>query len=140
MSTIRVEVVSAEAEIFKGEAKLVVVSGEMGDVGIAPRHAPLITRIKPGQVRIIKPDDDELFLYVSGGILEVQPSVVTILADSAVRAADLDEAVALQAKQNAEAAIANRTDAVEVAKAQVELAQSMAQLQALERLRKTLKH
>ena len=140
MSTIRVEVVSAEAEIFKGEAKLVVVSGEMGDLGIAPRHAPLITRIKPGQVRIIKPDDDELFLYVSGGILEVQPTVVTILADSAVRAADLDEAVALQAKQNAEAAIANRADAVEVAKAQVELAQSMAQLQALERLRKTLKH
>lgn len=140
MSTIRVEVVSAEAEIFKGEAKLVVVSGEMGDLGIAPRHAPLITRIKPGQVRVIKPDDDELFLYVSGGILEVQPTVVTILADSAVRAADLDEAVALQAKQNAEAAIANRTDAVEVAEAQVKLAQSMAQLQALERLRKTLKH
>lgn len=140
MSTIRVEVVSAEAEIFKGEAKLVVVSGEMGDLGIAPRHAPLITRIKPGQVRIIKPDDEELFLYVSGGILEVQPTVVTILADSAVRAADLDEAVALQAKQNAEAAIANRTDAVEVAEAQVKLAQSMAQLQALERLRKTLKH
>ena len=140
MSTIRVEVVSAEAEIFKGEAKLVVVSGEMGDLGIAPRHAPLITRIKPGQVRIIKPDDEELFLYVSGGILEVQPTVVTILTDSAVRAADLDEAVALQAKQNAEAAIASRTDSVEVAKAQVELAQSMAQLQALERLRKTLKH
>ncbi len=140
MSTIRVEVVSAEAEIFKGEAKLVVVSGEMGDLGIAPRHAPLITRIKPGQVRIIKPDDEELFLYVSGGILEVQPTVITILADSAVRAADLDEAVALQAKQNAEAAIANRTDAVEVAEAQVKLAQSMAQLQALERLRKTLKH
>jgi F-type H+-transporting ATPase subunit epsilon len=140
MSTIRVEVVSAEAEIFQGEAKLVVVTGEMGDLGIAPRHAPLITRIKPGQVRIIQPDDEELFLYVSGGILEVQPSVVTILTDSAVRAADLDEAVALQAKQNAEAAIASRTDAVEVAKAQVELAQSMAQLQALERLRKTLKH
>jgi F-type H+-transporting ATPase subunit epsilon len=140
MSTIRVEVVSAEAEIFQGEAKLVVVTGEMGDLGIAPRHAPLITRIKPGQVRIIQPDDEELFLYVSGGILEVQPSVVTILTDSAVRAADLDEAVALQAKQNAEAAIASRTDAVEVAKAQVELAQSLAQLQALERLRKTLKH
>ena len=140
MSTIRVEVVSAEAEIFKGEAKLVVVSGEMGDLGIAPRHAPLITRIKPGQVRIIKPDDDELFLYVSGGILEVQPTVVTILADSAVRAADLDEAVALQGKQNAEAAIANRTDAVEVAKAQVEVAKALARLQALERLRKTIKH
>ena len=140
MSTIRVDVVCAEAEIFRGEAKLVVVSGEMGELGIAPRHAPLITRIKPGQVRIIKPDDEEVFLYVSGGILEVQPTVVTILADSAVRAADLDEAVALQAKQNAEAAIASRTDSVEVAKAQVELAQSMAQLQALERLRKTLKH
>ncbi|MDP1640399.1 MAG: F0F1 ATP synthase subunit epsilon [Hyphomicrobium sp.] len=140
MSTIRVEVVSAEAEIFKGEAKLVVVSGEMGDLGIAPRHAPLITRIKPGQVRIIKPDDEELFLYVSGGILEVQPTVVTILADSAVRAADLDEAKARQTKEDAEKAILNRTDAIEVAEAQAQLAQSLAQLQALERLRKTLKH
>ncbi len=140
MSTIRVEVVSAEAEIFKGEAKLVVVTGEMGELGIAPRHAPLITRLKPGQVRVIQANDEELFLYVSGGIMEVQPTVVTILTDTAVRAADLDEVAAKQAKEAAEKAILNRTDVVEVAKAQAELAQAIAQLQALERLRKTLKH
>ncbi len=140
MSTIRVDVVSAEAEIFKGEAKLVVATGEMGELGIAPRHAPLITRLKPGQVRIIQPNDEELFLYVSGGILEVQPSVVTILTDTAVRAADLDEAKARQTKEDAEKAILNRTDAMEVAEAQAQLAQAVAQLQALERLRKTLKH
>jgi F-type H+-transporting ATPase subunit epsilon len=140
MSTIRVDVVSAEAEIFRGEAKLVVATGEMGELGIAPRHAPLITRLKPGQVRIIQANDEQIFLYVSGGILEVQPSVVTILTDTAVRAADIDEAATLAAKAAAESAIATRTDAVEVAKAQSELAQSLAQLQALERLRKTLKH
>lgn len=140
MSTIRVDVVSAEAEVFHGEAKLVVATGEMGELGIAPRHAPLITRLKPGQVRIIQASGEELFLYVSGGILEVQPSVVTILTDTAVRAADLDEAAAKEAKEKAERVIANRTDAVEVAEAQAELAQAIAQLQALERLRKTLKH
>jgi F-type H+-transporting ATPase subunit epsilon len=140
MSTIRVDVVSAEAEVFHGEAKLVVATGEMGELGIAPRHAPLITRLKPGQVRIIQASGEELFLYVSGGILEVQPSVVTILTDTAVRAADLDEAAAKEAKEKAERIIANRTDAVEVAEAQAELAQAIAQLQALERLRKTLKH
>ena len=140
MSTIRVEVVSAEAEIFKGEAKLVVATGEMGELGIAPRHAPLITRLKPGQVRVIQANDEELFLYVSGGIMEVQPTVVTILTDTAVRAADLDEAAAKEAKELAEKAILNRTDVVEIAKAQAELAQALAQLQALERLRKTLKH
>ena len=140
MSTIRVEVVSAEAEIFKGEAKLVVATGEMGELGIAPRHAPLITRLKPGQVRVIQANDEELFLYVSGGIMEVQPTVVTILTDTAVRAADIDEAAAKEAKELAEKAILNRTDVVEIAKAQAELAQALAQLQALERLRKTLKH
>ena len=140
MSTIRVDVVSAEAEVFHGEAKLVVATGEMGELGIAPRHAPLITRLKPGQVRVIQPNDEELFLYVSGGIMEVQPTVVTILTDTAVRAADLDEAAAKQAKEEAEKAIANRTDAMEIAEAQAQLAQAVAQLQALERLRKTLKH
>ena len=139
-NTIKVDVVSAEEQIFSGEAEFVVLPGVMGELGIYPRHTPLITRVKPGSVRIEKADGTEEFVFVAGGILEVQPTVVTILADSAVRAADLDEAVALQAKQNAEAAIANRTDAVEVAEAQVKLAQSMAQLQALERLRKTLKH
>ena len=140
MSTIRVDIVSAEAEIFQGQAELVVVTGEMGELGIAPRHAPLITRLKPGQVRVIQPGGEEQFFYVSGGILEVQPQVVTILTDTAVRAKDLDEASAKLAKDEAERAIANRGDAMEVAEAQAKLAQAMAQLQALERLRKNLKH
>ena len=140
MSTIRVDIVSAEAEIFQGLAELVVVTGEMGELGIAPRHAPLITRLKPGQVRVIQPGGEEQFFYVSGGILEVQPQVVTILTDTAVRAKDLDEASAKLAKDEAERAIANRGDAMEVAEAQAKLAQAMAQLQALERLRKNLKH
>ncbi len=139
MSTIRVDVVSAEAEIFHGLAKLVVASGEMGELGIAPRHAPLITRLKPGQVRIIQPNDEEVFLYVSGGILEVQPNVVTILTDTAIRAADHDEVAVMQAKAEAEKIIANRDDAVEVAAAQISLAQVAAQLQAIDRLRK-MKH
>ena len=139
MSTIRVDVVSAEAEIYSGDAKLVVVSGEMGELGIAPRHAPLITRIKPGQVRVITPDDEEQFFYVSGGILEVQPHVVTVLADTAVRANDLDEAAATRAREEAERALANRQDAMEIGEAQAQLAQAMAQLAALERLRKILK-
>ncbi|GMU43264.1 MAG: F0F1 ATP synthase subunit epsilon [Xanthomonadales bacterium] len=136
MSTIRVDVVSAEHEVFRGEAKLVVATGEMGELGIAPRHAPLITRLKPGQVRVIQPNDEELFLYVSGGILEVQPTVVTILTDTAVRAADLDEAKVREAKEAAERAIANQMDAKEVAAAQAELAALAAQLQAIDRLRK----
>ncbi len=140
MSTIKVDVVSAEEEIFHGEAKLVVATGEMGELGIAPRHTPLITRLKPGQVRVILADDSEQFFYVSGGILEVQPSVVTVLADTAIRAKDLDEASAKQAREEAERALANRTDALEVAEAQAQLAQAMAQLQALERLRRNLKH
>lgn len=136
MSTIRVDVVSAEAEVFHGEAKLVVATGEMGELGIAPRHAPLITRLKPGQVRVIQPNDEELFLYVSGGILEVQPSVVTILTDTAVRAADLDETKVREAKEAAERAVSNQMDAKEVAAAQAELAALAAQLQAIDRLRK----
>ncbi|MCB1626606.1 MAG: F0F1 ATP synthase subunit epsilon [Xanthomonadales bacterium] len=140
MSTIRVDVVSAEEEIFRGEAKLVVATGEMGELGIAPRHTPLITRLKPGQVRVMLSDGSEQFFYVSGGILEVQPSVVTVLADTAIRAKDLDEAAAKSARDEAERALANRTDAVEVAEAQAQLAQAMAQLQALARLQKNLKH
>ncbi len=140
MTTIRCDIVSAEAEIFHGEATLVVATGVMGELGIAPRHAPLITRLKPGQVRVHAADGSELFFYVSGGILEVQPQVVTVLADTAMRAADLDEASALKAKQDAEQALANRSDAMELAEAQAQLAQAVAQLQALERLRKQLKH
>ena len=140
MSTIRVDIVSAEAEIFRGDAQLVVASGEMGELGIAPRHAPLITRLKPGQVRVLLPSGEEQFFYISGGILEVQPQVVTVLADTAIRAKDLDEASAQKAKQEAERILANRTDSMEVAEAQAQLAQAVAQLQALERLRKNLKH
>jgi len=140
MSTIRVDIVSAEAEIFHGQAEMVIATGEMGELGIAPRHAPLITRLKPGQVRVIQPGGEEQFFYVSGGILEVQPQVVTILADTAVRAKDLDEVSAKKAKEEAERALANRGEGMDVAEAQAKLAEAMAQLQALERLRRNLKH
>jgi F-type H+-transporting ATPase subunit epsilon len=140
MSTIRCDIVSAEEEIFHGNAKMVIATGELGELGIAPRHAPLITRLKPGQVRVELENGEELFFYVSGGILEVQPTVVTVLADTAIRAKDLDEAAARHAKDEAERVLANRTDALEVAQAQAQLAQAMAQLQALERLRRALKH
>jgi len=139
-TTIRCDIVSAEEEIFHGDVTMVVASGEMGELGIAPRHAPLITRLKPGQVRVQLENGDEQFFYVSGGILEVQPNVVTVLADTAIRAKDLDEAAARNAKSEAERALANRSDALEVAQAQAQLAQALAQLQALERLRRSLKH
>lgn len=139
-NTIRCDIVSAEEEIFHGEASLVVATGEEGELGIAPRHAALITRLKPGQVRVHLPNGEEQFFYVSGGILEVQPSVVTVLADTALRAKDLDEAAARKAKEDAERMLANRTDALEVAQAQVQLSQAVAQLQALERLRRNMKH
>jgi len=139
-TTIRCDIVSAEAEIFHGEATMVVATGEEGELGIVPRHAPLITRLKPGQVRVITKSGEEQSFYVSGGILEVQPQVVTVLTDTAIRAKDLDEASARKAKDEAERVLANRTDAVEVAQAQVELAQAIAQLQAIERLRRQTKH
>ena len=138
-STIHCDIVSAEAEIFSGEAAMVVVSGEEGELGIVPRHAPLLTRLKPGQVRVMLPDGDEEFYYISGGMLEVQPHVVTVLSDTAARASDLDEAAAVKAKEEAEKALADRDAGMEVAQAQAQLAEAMAQLAALERLRKTLK-
>jgi len=140
MTTIRVDIVSAEAEIFHGDAEMVIATGELGELGITPRHAPLITRLKPGHVDVVQAGGERQQFYISGGILEVQPQVVTVLADTAKRAADLDEAAAKRAKQEAEDALANRTDAVEVAEAQAKLAEALAQLQALERLRKNLKH
>jgi F-type H+-transporting ATPase subunit epsilon len=139
-TTIRCDIVSAEAEIFRGTATLVVASGDDGELGIAPRHAPLITRLKPGQVRGIGENGEEQAFYVSGGIIEVQPQVVTVLADTAIRARDLDENAANRAKEEAERLLADRTDAVEIAQAQAELAQAVAQLQAIERLRKQMKH
>lgn len=140
MTTIRCDIVSAEDEIFHGDATLVVATGEMGELGIAPRHAPLITRLKPGYVRVVGENGEEQEFYVSGGILEVQPQVVSVLADTAMRAKDLDEAAARQAKEEAEKALANRGEGMDVAQAQARLAEAMAQLQALERLRKSLKH
>jgi len=140
MATIRCDIVSAEAEIFSGEATLVVATGEVGELGIAPRHAPLITRLKPGKVVVTTPDGEQLDFAIGGGILEVQPTVVTVLADTAIRAQDIDETKVRAAKEEAERILANRGEAMEVAEAQKHLAEVMAQLQALERLRKNLKH
>ncbi|MGN6112684.1 MAG: F0F1 ATP synthase subunit epsilon [Luteimonas sp.] len=139
-STIRCDIVSAEAEIFHGEATMVVATGEMGELGIAPRHAPLITRLRPGKVVVTTADGEQLDFAISGGILEVQPQVVTVLADTAVRAQDIDEAAVLAAKAEAERILAHRGEQMEVAEAQQRLAEVTAQLQALERLRKNLKH
>ena len=135
--TIHVDVVSAEQEIFSGLAEVVIVPAQMGEVGIYPRHAPMITRIKPGSVRIKIPEqtEDEL-IYVSGGMLEVQPSIVTILADTAIRGADLDEAKALEAKVRAEEAMKDKSSKIDYAKAQAELAESLAQIAAIEKIRK----
>src|SRR6056297_3424735 len=140
-STIHCDIVSAEAEIFSGNATMVVVPGEEGDLGITPRHAPLLTQLRPGQVRVLLPEPDggEEFYYISGGLLEIQPHVVTVLSDTAQRAGDLDEAAALKAKEEAERAIEDRSAGMEVAQAQAQLAEAMAQLAALERFRKKLK-
>jgi F-type H+-transporting ATPase subunit epsilon len=132
-----VDIVSAEASIFSGIAEFVVVPGEAGELGIMPHHAPLLTRIKPGTVRIkVQGQAEEEWIYVSGGMLEVQPKILTILADTAVRGADLDEAKANDAKQKAEEAIKNRSGKMEIAQAQAELAQAVAQLAAIKNLRK----
>lgn len=139
-STIRCDIVSAENEIFHGDVQMVVVTGEMGELGIAPRHAPLITRLKPGYVRVTLANGEQQEFYISGGILEVQPQVVSVLSDTAIRADDLDEAKAKSAKEEAERILANRGEAMEIAEAQTKLAEAMAQLQALERLRKNMKH
>jgi len=140
MSTIRCDIVSAEAEIFQGEATLVVATGEVGELGIAPRHAPLITRLKPGKVVVTQPDGSQVDIAIGGGILEVQPQVVTILADTAARADDLDEAKVRAAKEEAERILAGRGEAMDVAEAQQKLAEAVVQLQAIERLRKNLQH
>lgn len=140
MTTIRCDIVSAEKQIFHGEATLVVATGEIGELGIAPRHAPLITRLKPGKVVVTQANGEVLDFAISGGILEVQPQVVTVLADTAIRAQDIDEAAVRKAKEEAERILANRSEAMEVAEAEAKLVEAVVQLQALERLRKTLKH
>ena len=139
-TTIRCDIVSAEEEIFSGDVIMVVATGEMGELGIAPRHAPLITRLKPGKLVLTLPNGEKLDIVVGGGILEVQPQVVSILADTAIRAKDIDEAAVLKAKEEAERVLANRGESMDVAEAQQKLVEAMVQLQAIERLRKTLKH
>lgn len=139
--SVHVDVVSAEESLYSGLAEVVTVPGEMGELGIYPSHAPLLTRIKPGSVRIKVPNQsEEELIYVSGGFLEVQPSVITVLADTAIRGVDLDEARALEAKQAAEEAMKNRTADIDYAQAQAELAEAIAQLQAIQKLRKQAGH
>ena len=132
--TFHVDIVSAEQAIFSGEAEMVVAPGEAGELGILPEHIPLLTRVKPGTIRIQKGGDEEI-IYVSGGMMEVQPDRVTVLADTSVRAHDLDEAKAMEAERLAKEALVNRTGAMEIAKAQAELAEAAAQLAAIRKLR-----
>lgn len=136
--TMHVDVVSAEEEIFSGLAEMLFAPGVMGDLGIMPRHAPLLTRIKPGEVRVVTGDGEEQFFYVSGGMLEIHPEAVTVLADTALRAKDIDEAAAVEAKERAENALADRSSDIDYATTEVELAKALAQLQAVQRLKKKL--
>jgi F-type H+-transporting ATPase subunit epsilon len=140
MTTIRCDIVSAEAEIFHGEATLIVATGEQGELGIAPRHAPLITKLKPGKVVVTQADGTVLDFAISGGILEVQPQVVTVLADTVVRAGDVDESAVRAAMEEARRALEHKDPKMSAEEAQAQLAMSLAQLSALERLRKNLKH
>ena len=135
-NTIHVDVVSAETSIFEGEAEFVALPGEAGELGIYPQHTPLITRIRPGAVRIkVAGQAEEEFVFVAGGILEVQPNRVTVLADTAIRGRDLDEAKANEARKAAEEALSNRKGEIDYAKAQAELAEAIAQIQALRKYR-----
>jgi len=138
-NTIHIDIVSAEGEVYAGEATMVFAPATGGEIGIAPRHAPLLTSLKPGEVRVQTPGGEELLFWVGGGGIEVQPHKVTILADTAARAKDLDEAAALAAKQKAEEALRDRVGAMEVAEAQAELARAAAQLRAIEKLRQLRK-
>ena len=135
-NTIHVEIVSAEGQIFSGEVSMVFVPGSQGELGIAPRHAPLLTTLKAGEVRVQSEGHEEQVFYVGGGALEVHPHLVTVLADTAARARDLDEAAALAARQRAEDAMREHTDKVDIAEAESELVRAVAQLRAIERLRK----
>ena len=135
--TIHLDVVSAEESIFSGLAEFVAAPAAMGEVGIYPHHAPMITKIKPGAVRVKVPNqEEETLIFVSGGLLEVQPGVITVLADTAIRGQDLDEASALEAKRLAEEAMRDKSSAIDYAKAQAELAEAVAQLRAIQKLRK----
>jgi F-type H+-transporting ATPase subunit epsilon len=135
-NTIQVDIVSAEEQIFSGEAYMVYAPAVMGEVGIAPRHTPLISPLKPGEIRLDMGDGKEEFFFISGGILEVQPHLVTILSDTAIRADDLDEAAAIEAKQRAEEALADQKSDLDVAKAKAELLAAAAQIAAIKKLRR----
>jgi len=137
--TINVDIVSAEGEIFSGPAAMVFVPAAQGEIGIAPRHAPLLTTLKAGEVRVQTPDGEEHGFYVGGGALEIQPQRVTVLADTALRARDLDEAAVLAAKQRAEEALREQGDEITIAEARAELVRAIAQIKMLERLRKLRK-
>ena len=137
--TIRCDIVSAHEEIFSGEVSMVFASGIAGDLGISPRHAPLITQLKPGPVRVKDEAGEEQFYFVTGGIIEVQPHVVTVMADTAMRGEDIDQAAAEAAKAEADRELADRTGEMEVAEAQAKLLEAVAQLRALEHLKKNLK-
>jgi F-type H+-transporting ATPase subunit epsilon len=137
--TIHVDIVSAEEEIYSGLAEMVFAPASEGELGIAPRHTPLLTKLKPGEVRVKVSDQEELNFFVSGGMLEVQPHIVTVLADTAIRAKDLDEAAALEAKRRAEELMADKDGNIDYSKAQAELAEAMAQLSAIYKLRKNVK-
>ncbi len=139
MSSIQCDIVSAETEIFSGEVAMVFATGIAGELGIAPRHAPLITLLKPGEVRVELKDGSHQNYYVSGGILEVQPYLVSVLADTATRAEDIDEAAAIQAKEEAERLLKDSDKRQDIAQVQAELSKAVAQLHALARLKKNLK-
>jgi F-type H+-transporting ATPase subunit epsilon len=138
-NTIKCDIVSARRQLFSGEVSSCVVTGAQGQLGIYPRHTPLMTVLKPGAVRICKADQEEITFIIGGGILEVMPHVITVLADTAVRADDIDEAAARRAKAEAERELSSRTEGMEIAEAQAKLAEAVAQLRALEQLRRRLK-
>lgn len=138
-ATLRLDIVSAEKEIFSGEVQMVFVTGEMGELGIAPGHSQLLTTLKPGYVRAILLNKEEEVFYISGGMLEVQPYIASVLADTAMRATDIDEAAALAAKEQAEHALQGKASLIDVAKATAELAEVTAQIRAIQRLKKRAK-
>ncbi|MCG8610360.1 MAG: F0F1 ATP synthase subunit epsilon [Pseudomonadales bacterium] len=137
--TVHCDIVSAEEEIFSGLVEMVIAAGSEGDIGIAPGHTPLLTQLNPGPIRVIKQGGEEEVYYVSGGFLEVQPSIVTILSDTAQRAADMDEAAAIEAKKEAEKALANQSGDFDYSRAATQLAEAVAQLRAIQQLRNKLK-
>ena len=134
-NTIQIDIVSAEEEIWSGEGTMVFAPAEMGEIGIAPQHAPLLTRLNPGEIRVQQESGEEQYFYVSGGLLEVQGHIVTVLSDTALRAADLDEAAALEAQRRAEQALSDQTGELELVKAKAELVQAAAQIRAIQKLR-----